>query len=256
MRALDSELYSHIPLIPFISGYLVYLKRKEIFSGSRYSFSGGGVLIAIGIIVYIAGRIQGAYLGQNDYLSVTALSAVILFIGGFVLFFGIASFRTALFPLLFLFFMVPVPAFLMDKIVYFLQTGSAEVSSMFFNISGVPVFREGLIFHLPAFSVEVAKECSGIRSSLALLILGTLSGQLFLRGWLRKLILIILIIPLAILKNGIRIVTLTLLGAYVDVGYLTNSVLHRNGGVLFFLLGLMMLAGILWLLRKSEKKSF
>jgi len=59
-------------------------------------------------------------------------------------------------------------------------------------------------------------------------------------------------LPLLIIKNGIRIVTLSLLSIYVDPGFLTGS-LHRDGGVVFFLLALVLLVPVLWLLQKSDQ---
>jgi exosortase/archaeosortase family protein len=112
--------------------------------------------------------------------------------------------------------------------------------------------REGFVFHLPGQSVEVAKQCSGIRSSMALLITSVLAGHLFLRTWWKKVILAIVIIPITMFKNGIRVVSLTLLGTYVDSRILTNSLLHTDGGILFFLLALVLLAPVLYFLRKSE----
>ena len=122
----------------------------------------------------------------------------------------------------------------MDKIIFLLQSASAEVSYVYFKLIGIPIYREGFVFHLPGVSVEVAKECSGIRSSIALFITSILAGHLFLKtGW-KKGILAVSIIPIAILKNGVRIVTLSLLGAYVDISFLTDSLLHKKGGILLF----------------------
>jgi exosortase len=113
------------------------------------------------------------------------------------------------------------------------------------------VLRDGVVFHMPGLSIEVAPQCSGIRSSLALAITCVLAGHMFLkRGW-NKALLVLAVIPITMLKNGIRIVTLTLLALYVDRGFLESS-LHRDGGILFFVLALCLMAPILFLLRRSE----
>jgi exosortase len=241
-------------LIPLISGYFIYLARKKIFSDIGYSFNTGIILIAFGILLYFIGITQGGGFNQNDYLSLITLSLVMLWIGGFVFLYGIYSFRQASFPLLFLVFMIPIPNLLADNIIYLLQIASAEVSYGFFKLTGVPIYREGLIFHLPGVSVEVAEQCSGIRSSIALFITSILAGHLFLKtGW-KKVVLSLSIFPITIFKNGVRIVTLSLLGAYVDKSFLTDSMLHRRGGIPFFLFALLLLLPVLWLLRRSEKK--
>ena len=248
-----SELYSHIILIPIVSGYFIYLKRRAIFSGSEYSFKFGVTVTAIGMTLYFIGIDQGMSLNQNDYLALMIFSAVILLIGGVLLFYGTQSFRSAAFPLLFLFFLTPIPTKAVETIVFLLQKGSTEAAYVIFKLTGVPVLREGFTFKLPGMSIEVAKQCSGIRSGLALIITSVIAGELFLqRGW-KKLILVLSAIPVTIMKNGLRIVTLSLLGAYVNPGIL-GSGLHKSGGIPFFFIALMLLAPVLWVLRKSEAR--
>ena len=104
---------------------------------------------------------------------------------------------------------------------------------------------------MPGVTIEIAKECSGIRSSVALVITSLLAGHLFLRSSWKKAVLTLTTVPLLIVKNGIRIVTLSLLSIYVDPGFLTGG-LHRDGGILFFFLALALLTPVLWLLQKSE----
>ena len=85
------------------------------------------------------------------------------------------------FPLLFLFLTIPLPDALLNHAIYFLQKGSADIAEMIFDLAGVPALREGFVFHLAHFNIEVARECSGIRSSMALLILALVVGHLLLR---------------------------------------------------------------------------
>jgi exosortase len=232
----------------------MYLKRKAIFSDTNYDYTAGIILVLVGSILYLISKKQGINLDQNDYLSLTIFSAVIFWIGGFILFFGIRAFRIAAFPLLFLILLIPMPSLIMEKIIFLLQMGSAEAVYGFFKLTGISFLREGLVFHLPGLSIEVAKQCSGIRSSMALFIMGVILSNVFLQtGW-RRIILILSIFPIAIIKNGIRIVTLSSLALYVDQSFLTNSRLHREGGIIFFLIALSLLLAILWLLRKSERR--
>jgi exosortase len=192
-------------------------------------------------------------LNQNDYLSVITFSSVVVWIGGIVLFYGLPAFRKAVFPAALLFFMVPMPTFLMERVVSILQEGSAEAAFILFNLSGVPVLREGFIFHLPNLSIEVAEQCSGIHSAIALFITSILAGKLFLAtGW-RKGVLVLSVFPITIMKNGLRIVTLSLLGNNLDERIL-SSPLHKQGGIPFFLLAVSFLLVVLWLLRRFEKR--
>jgi exosortase/archaeosortase family protein len=108
------------------------------------------------------------------------------------------------------------------------------------------------VFSLPGITIEVAEECSGIRSSLILLIMSLLAGHLYLRSAWTKTLLSAATLPLGIVKNGIRIVTLTLLSIYIDPSFLTGQ-LHQKGGIVFFLLALVILAPVLWLLQRLER---
>jgi exosortase len=259
------EYYSHIILIPLVSIYLVFQKRKLVFLERKNTDGSsaqsplndrivGGTLSLVGFLLYFIGRGLGAGLNQNDFTAIIALAAVVFLIGGFILSYGLHAFKAARFPLLFLVFVIPIPSSLMDGFIYFLQVGSTEFTNLLFVATGVPFFREGFFFHLPGMSVEVAKQCSGIRSSLALLITAVLAGHMFLDAGWKKVALALAIIPITMFKNGIRILILTLLGTYVDSRWLTESSLHRDGGILFFILALMLMAPILYFLRKSGKE--
>jgi exosortase len=151
--------------------------------------------------------------------------------------------------------MVPFPSSVLEAIVGFLQRGSADVTYFLFSLLGVPVFREGFVFNLSNFSIHVAEECSGIRSAIALSVTSLVAGHFFLRSFWAKLGVAAVVIPLAIIKNAFRIVGLALLANYVDPAFITNSVMHRSGGIPLFALSLVLLSGVVWLFRKVEGAS-
>jgi exosortase len=252
LTSFHNELYSHIILIPLVSSYLIFSRRKTVFSEVKYSYIAGIVLITAGTLLYLVGRNNRLGFNQNDYLAFMMFSALIFWTGGFVMLYGIQSFKNATFPLLFLIFMIPIPTVVVKRIILLLQTSSAETVYGLFKLTGVPFLREGFTFYLPQLSIEVAEQCSGIRSSLALFITSILAGHLFLKtGW-RKVVLILFVFPITVFKNGLRIATISLLGAYVDERILHSS-LHKQGGIPFFILALVFLTPVLWLLKKTEK---
>jgi exosortase len=248
---LRSEFYSHIILIPLVTGYLVYTKKKELLGNPFPSYALGGILAACGAGLYLLGVSQGAKLNENDLVALWVFSAVVFWIGGFILLYGWEAFRKDPFPFLFLVFMIPIPGAVLHKIIYALQVASAEVSDVLFGLSRVPYTREGFVFHLPGISVEVAEVCSGIRSSLALFITSVLAGHFFLDKLWKKAVLAVFVFPVTVFKNGIRIITLSLLGAYVDPKFLTGSFLHQSGGFIFFIPALALLGVALFWLRKK-----
>jgi exosortase len=249
--SLQNESASHILLIPAIAFLLLFFERKRIFQESDFAIGPGLalVLVAVGLF-WVAGRISPT---GNDRLSLQAMSVVWLWIGGFVSCYGLRVFRAAMFPLLFLLLMVPWPAVVLDRVIRWLQEGSTDVTFAIFKALGIPVFREGFVLTVPGVAIEVASECSGIRSSMALLITCLLAAYLYLRTSWKILFFALLVIPFSIIKNGIRIATLTLLSLYVDPSFLRGN-LHRDGGFVFFLLALAIMFPILRLLEKSEKR--
>lgn len=245
--------YTHIALIPLVSLYLLFLKQKSISAVARYSLAAGLPVVIAGGALFVAGRVMGTSLDANNHASLIALSVVIFANGSFILVYGPQAYRSNLFPLLFLIFMIPLPTDMMDRFITVLQTGSTEFTNLLFMASGAPYIREGFVFHLPNISVEVARQCSGIRSAMAIFITAILAGYFFLQSTWKVAFLAVCAVLIAMFKNGIRIITLSLLGNYVDPRILQSD-LHREGGIPFFIVALLLLAPILFFLMKSEKK--
>ena len=250
--AYDSHLFFYILLVPLVSGYFFYVRKERIFAAVTYSFLAGGLLVMAGILVYVAEIKWGPLLGPTDVLTPMVAAFLLIWLGGFVCLYGRPAFRQALFPLGFLFFMVPIPAVLLDHIVVLLQKGSTEAVDGIFTITALPVQRDGFVFTLSNLAIEVAEQCSGIRSSLYLLLTSLVMGQFFLKTTSRKILLVLAVVPITIFKNGLRIVTLALLGNYVHASILSSN-LHRKGGIPFMILAVILLSIVVRWLRKSER---
>jgi exosortase C (VPDSG-CTERM-specific) len=252
--AVKDDLYSYIPLIPLISIYLVWLQKKSLPRFSEPArklaamfFAGGSAIIAGYLFV-----VRSASLANEDYLALTIFAFLLFFTGACCLFLGKEMSRAVAFPIGLLVFMIPFPEFVRHGIETFLQNGSAFVAAGLFKLLGMPVYQDGLMFRLPGFNLEVAPECSGIRSSLVLFIMSLLTGYLFLRKPWNRTMLALAVIPLALLRNGFRIFVIGEL--CVRVGpEMINSPIHRHGGLLFFILALLPLFLLLILLRKFER---
>jgi len=251
--SLTHDYGSYIILVAPASAYIIYLKRREIFSQLQSGLLAGSILFLAGAILYWFSHRRVLTFLQSGYESAEILAIVILWISGFILAYGTQAFAKARFPLLFLLFLVPIPDFLLRNVVVLLQAGSAEVAYWVLRLLNVPVFKQGFTLQLPTLSVEVAEQCSGIRSSLALLITTLLVGEFVLRSAWRKSILVASIVPILILKNGVRIVAVCLLTIYVDHGFL-HGWLHTSGGIVFYVLGLVILIPIIVALRNSDKR--
>ena len=240
--AWTDDRYTHIVFVPLLSLGLIYLKRTRVLADPKYNFWMAAPLAALFATPLLWGGSDPA---------VAAAAVVLSWIAGFILFFGVRCAKAALFPLAVLLLAIPIPSPAVVLAEVALQRGSAEMTHVIFQLLGIPVFREGLVFALPGVTIEVARECSGIRSSISLLITALVLSHLFLRSNWSRVCCVILILPIAILKNAMRIATLSSLGSYVSQDYL-NGPLHHSGGPVFSLLSLAMLLSVLWLLRRYE----
>ena len=253
--AAGSELYSFILLMPLVSLYFVWLKRPDFPAYSKpekkltilFLLAGAVVLADYGLADHSTLR-----LGVESRLAFTTFAFLMFFLAISAWFLGRELLRRCVFPFGLLFFMVPCPEPIMDAITGFLQEGSAAVAHQLFRWSGTPVIQDGLVFQLPNISLRVAPECSGIHSTVVLLITSLLAGHLFLRTPWKRATLTLIVIPLALLRNGFRIFILGQLCVHISPDMI-HSDIHRRGGPLFFVLSLVPLCLVLFYLRKSDR---
>jgi exosortase len=254
--ALSDDQYTHILLIVPISVALVFfdwepyarsrsqsfLKSSQPFSSISAAIVSGLLIVAALVKILVQRRI---HLSSDEVLAANMLVLVVLWIAAFLACFGRRAFWQALFPICFLFGLVPLPNFMLNSVVRMLQYGSAAVARLLFVMSGIPAAQKGLLLHIPGLTLAVAPECSSIRSSSILVVITMVLAQLFLHSPWKKAVLVAASIPLAIAKNGLRIFVLGVLATQVDPRFLTGR-LHRQGGIVFFLIAL---AAIFLLLR-------
>lgn len=251
-NAATSNLHSHTLLIPFICLYLIRIHWRDW----PRNYVAAPIGVASCILAGVGALIASAYfdLSRNDHLVLIALSFVCFVWAGAFLFGGRAWMKAAAFPAAFLIFFVPMPDALADYLENASKLGSAEVANALFTLTRTPVLRDGAIFQLPNIAIEVAKECSGIRSSLVLFITSLLASYMFLRTKWRRAVLVAAVIPLGLLRNGVRIVTIALLCVHYGP-QMIHSVIHRRGGPFFFIASLVPLFWLLWWLHRREAKA-
>jgi len=233
--------------------WLLYTDRDKISQHSGPDYS-AALLLAVPAIIALAAALLHPIPATPDSISVLILSLILFVACGFILIFGRESATVTWFSLAFLLFAVPLPESILDRFIYLLQSASAEVAGWIFDLSGVPALREGFVFHLSGLNIEVAKECSGIRSSTALVILATLVAHFAFSKLWKKIAFVFAGLLMMALKNGVRIATLTILAKYVDPDFLFGR-LHHQGGVVFFLIGLLLLLPVYGLLKRGEPKA-
>jgi exosortase len=250
--ALNREEYTQILLVLPIVAALIFLDRQLFKSSPRPGLRWGSAICVVSVTVAMLAK-WGPGFPPDARLSLSMLAVVIWWAGAFVLCFGDAVARAFLFPLGFLLWLVPAPEFMLAHIITFLQQWSAFAAQLLFTATGVPVSQDGFFLTIPGLTLEVAKECSSIRSSLMLVLTSMVLAQLELRAFWRKLLVVAVAIPLSVAKNGLRIFTIAMLGTKIDPGFLTGR-LHHHGGVVFLLIALLVIFLLLWILRKGEQR--
>lgn len=248
---LKNSAYTHIGVIPIVSGYFLWWSRDSFKNENGHGISGFSIL-SIGVIITLLSN----FIKSNDpvlSLAIKSAGSVFAIYGAFVVCWGGSGFKKVLFPLIILILAVPMPKMVLDGIIWFLQWGSAVMVDGLYILLGQAYVREGVEFHLNKISISIAPECSGIRSTMALIITGAVAVEMFLKtNWL-KTCMLLLVIPFSLLKNAIRIVTITMLAEYIDTAFLTDSFLHNSGGIFFYLIVLAIYFPFLLFLTKVEK---
>ena len=255
--ALGNELYSYVVIVPLVSAYLVWLDRPRLFqSGARLHPAWAGGLLVSGLLLLVWAWVthrSGVRSAPVDALAF-AMYAFVSLLGAAACFFvGRSGLRVLGFPLGFLIFLAPLPMAVEAGFETVLQHGSSWTAHRFFDLAGMPTFREGTFFQLPGFSMQVAPECSGIRSTLALFLTSLVAGQMFLRSPWKQTFLAAVVLPIALLRNGFRVFVIGEL--CVEVGpHMIHSWIHRQGGPVFFALSLIPFSVILYLLYRSDRR--
>ncbi len=208
----DDPNYTHGFLVPIFSGFLVWQRRKQLAAlPAKGSWIGLPVLLA-GLGALLLGEI-----GAENFLM---RSSLIVVLAGLVLFhLGRDSFRVLAFPLLFLFFMVPLPATLFYAMAFPLQSLAARNAAWTLDMLGVPVLLDGNIIHLTRQSLGVAEACSGIRSLISLFSVAVAWAVLTLPGVWSMAVFVAAVIPITILANAGRVVITGLIGQWFGVDY-------------------------------------
>ncbi len=240
--------FSHGFLVPLFSLFLVWQDRRRLSElPVRPSWLGLGFM-AGAMMVLVVGT-----LGAELFLS---RSSLIFLIAGLIVFFlGWAYLRALLFPVLFLFLMIPIPAILFNQITIPLQFLASGMASSLVAELGVPVLRQGNIIQLPGMTLEVAEACSGIRSLMSLTTVAVIYAYFLESKFVPRFLLSLSAVPIAVIANGLR-VTGTALLAYYWGQEVAEGFFHNFSGWLIFVLSLVMLfslQGVMGWVRKRRR---
>lgn len=220
---VTSDEYSHGFLILPVSIFLVWRQREALSRLEVRPSRWGLPAILFSLAAYLLSFLAG--------VSTTASLSMVLFFGGVVLhLFGWAILRRLLFPIIFLLFMIPVPAQVYASMTVPLQLLVSRISVWLSALSGVPLYQEGNLIHLPQRTLQVVDACSGLRSMMMLLALSALVWHLTLKSKILGSILLVSAIPVALMINVLRVTVVV-----VSLWHLNFDL---SGGILHTILGL------------------
>lgn len=231
----DDADMGHGFFVPIIAGYIAWQKRSQIADiRARPNWWG------LAIVIYGATQMYIATLGAELFLART--SFVISIIGMVLLLGGREYLRVFAFPLFLLFFMVPIPAIIYNRITFPLQIYASEAADSVLGLLGYAVLREGNILELPSQRLSVVEACSGIRSLLSLSFLSLVYGYFFEKKTWIRVALFLSTIPIAMVANAARV---TLTGILSEIKpELAEGFFHEFSGWVIFMIALAIMVGL------------
>ena len=218
--------FSHGFLVPIFAAYLVWTKRTALLETKIAPTWSGIALVFLGLAVLLLG-VYGAELFLSRISLVILLAGLVLGFGGWQLL------KELRFPLLVLLLAIPIPFIVFNEITLPLQTLASKLASALLPLFGVPVLREGNVIELPAMKLEVAEACSGIRSLMSLFTLAVFYGYFLDKSNLRRVLLALASIPIAIAANALRILGTGLCVQYWDPDKALGFFHEFSGWVMF-----------------------
>ena len=236
--------YSHGFVVPFIAGYFVYEKRRQLAEVLVEPWWPGFALFLLGLLQLVVGWLGTEFFTMRSSLVVT-LAGMTLF------FFGKPLFRLMLLPLGYLMFMVPLPYIIYDMIAFPLKLFVTRISIASLKLMGVVVMREGNVIMLPLTTLEVADACSGIRSLISLLALAVAYAFFLEISPSRRALLILAAIPIAISANALRVIGTGLLAQYWGAKA-AEGFFHEFAGLAVFVVAIVLMITLGSLLSRGK----
>ncbi|MFY9112597.1 MAG: exosortase/archaeosortase family protein [Desulfomonilia bacterium] len=230
--SLEESYFSHGYLIPFVSAYLIYAMRNDLSAMPRSSSPIGLAVIVAALMVHILG-----VLGDINFVS--GFSMVLYLAGCSLYLLGGPITGKIFFPLFFLVFMCPIPDAVIDAVALPLKAIATSVSLMIVDLLGIPYVREGFVIHLPGSTYVVGAPCNGMRSLISFFAIGFLFLYYIRSAWWKKGVLLLLIPPISVALNGLRIaILLFIANHYGHDAASPESFLHDGSGMLVFVIGI------------------
>lgn len=240
-----SDDYSHGFLIPFISLYMVWHKRKSLeLIDTAPSIAGGILLVLLAGSMLIAGSMGGVVLLEE-------ISLIVMILGIVLLFWGLSFLKKVALPVFYLIFMIKIFAEGSESFHWPFQLVAVNIGIKLLALAGVPVFQEAQFLQLPNITLEVASACSGVRFLVSIIAIGIPLAIFTQRSWGKRVFLVSFGVVTAIIVNGLRV---ALIGIWAYNGHaVVHGPMHIFQGVFVAWFGFIALFAMAWLLRDKTQ---
>lgn len=233
--------YTHGFLVPLVTLYWIFKKRKDYESGPNSMFNLGTFFLIAGVLLQLTASVLRIYF-------VSAFSFVFILLAILWHCFGWKNFKRFWFPVAFLFTMVPLPLLAIAQVTFKMKLFVSKAATFLINFSGIEAAQQGSYIYTPNAMLLVGDPCSGLRSFLAFLCLGLIFAYESKVSFFKRSLLVIAGFPLAILSNIVRVYGLGMIGEIYGMEY-THGFIHDASGVVVFV---MAFACFMWLRASME----
>jgi exosortase len=238
------ENYSHGFFVPIAFVWMLWRQRRELESTEVSPRSWGIVIVLLALLQLAAGTLGAEYFVAHSSLLVL-LCGITLFL------FGTKMLRLVAFPILWLLFMIPLPAIIFYSIMFPMQLLATRLAVSILDLLHVPSVCEGNVIYMANFTAGVVEACSGIRSVISMLAFAVLMGYLLNMSVRARWILAITAVPIALGMNALRIAATGLAGNYLGARW-AEGVFHTFSGLVLFVGCLGLVLGVVAILRRFE----
>lgn len=232
-REWTTSEYSHGALIPLVSAFLVWLRRSEVAAVANSGSWLGSVVLAGALLLALAGQLATIYLVVHVAIAFSIIGVALCFLGW-------RAVAIIWFPLLYLFFMIPLPDFFLVRLSGEMQLLSSALGVWFIRLFGISVFLDGNVIDMGGFSMQVVEACSGLRYMFPLMSFGMLIAYLYPGPFWQRLVIFLSTIPITIAMNVMRIGLIGVFYEYYGLDVATG-LLHDFQGWAVFIVSLVFL---------------
>ncbi len=224
----STEAGVHGPLVLATGIWLIARRSTEIRALAQPGSLG---LAVAAMLIAVAGYVFGR---AFDFISVEVASMLLAYLAVAYSFFGAAVLRLMWFPIVYLAFMIPIPGSILDTATQPLKALVSQSVTAVLGGFGYPVARVGVTIYVAQYQLLVEDACAGLNSLISLTAIGLFYVYVMRNtNWRYSVLLLVLVLPIAILANCIRVAALVLLTYYFGDA-VAQGFLHKFAGMVTF----------------------